>query len=430
MVALGALTAGIGLAVLTRAPVGQVAGSSPTPGVSVATTTSEAGSGSSSPSASASASATASPTGPGSASPTPSPTQAASAAPAGSWVAAAEMMDYRWDASATRLRDGSVLVAGGFYTGEGNASCNRSAERYDPGADRWMDVTFLPEARCAHSATLLRDGRVLVAGGFHELPAVLATAWIYDPGTDRWTAVAPMAAGRRNHAAILLGNGQVLVVGGLDATGAALASAEVFDPATGSWSSAGGLSEGRAGIVLEVLADGRALVAGGEGGQRGTTATASADIYDPTTRRWQPTARMTVARAYAGSIRLGSGIVLVFGGHTGSRFDTWTNTAELFDPRSGSWTATGSMSFASSRGRAATLANGDVLAVGGMGGPIAPVERFEVSAGVWRFDASPIQARFGASLIGLDGGTILMIGGSTADGVLLRSAERYVPHKP
>jgi N-acetylneuraminic acid mutarotase len=139
----------------------------------------------------------------------------------------------------------------------------------------------LIEGRFRHTATLLADGRVLVAGGTSRGGA-LASAELYDPNTQKWSLTGNMAAGRASYAAAVLSDGTVLVVGGCSCGSGDLivvASAEVFGPDAGSWTATGGLHEGRFLHSATLLVDGRVLVTGGE--RSGFGATSSAEVYDP-----------------------------------------------------------------------------------------------------------------------------------------------------
>jgi N-acetylneuraminic acid mutarotase len=149
-----------------------------------------------------------------------------------------------------------VLVAGGAY--------QASAEIYDPATGTWTLTGSMSTGRDAHTATLLRDGRVLVTGG--RRVNSLAQAEIYDSNTGSWSSAGTMSAARATHAATLLPNGGVLVTGGFDyGAGRTLATTETFDPATGSWTSAGSLSAARNLHTATLLPDGRVLVTGGSG---------------------------------------------------------------------------------------------------------------------------------------------------------------------
>jgi hypothetical protein len=188
--------------------------------------------------------------------------------------------------SATLLRDGRVLVAGGS-TGTGFTS---SAELYDPGTGQWTLTGGMNVARAGHSATLLPDGRVLVTGGSGSSGggSPLDSAEIYDPATGTWSLIAPMSTARFEHTATLLPDGRVLVVGSNSTAGT-----ELYDPATGTWTSGGTLNIMRTGHSATLLPDGRVLIAGGAGG---TNADVTYELFDPGLG-FQPTWRPVIDTA-------------------------------------------------------------------------------------------------------------------------------------
>lgn len=152
----------------------------------------------------------------------------AAAADTNGWQDAARMNVPRAYHTATLLDDRRVLVVGGSVpTPEISADGLASTEWYDPLADRWQRAANLAERRGYHTATLLTDGRVLVAGGMRwngvrgngDLTTFSATSEVYDPFRDRWTNTAPLAAPRAFHTATLLDDGRVLVAGAARTTG-------------------------------------------------------------------------------------------------------------------------------------------------------------------------------------------------------------------
>ena len=138
----------------------------------------------------------------------------------------------------------------------------------------------LPIPRCRHTATVLPDGRVLIAGGYHT--AVLSGVQIYDPATNSWFAAASMKNPREQHAAVLLPDGRVLVVGGYGTR--PLASAEVYDPTGNIWSAAAPMRGPRFGHTAVLLPDGSVLVTGGSD----QAPLSSSEVYIPATNSWQP----------------------------------------------------------------------------------------------------------------------------------------------
>ena len=182
------------------------------------------------------------------------------------------------------LGNGKVLLAGEHDSRTGT-------ELYDPGTGKWATTGYLRVGRGGHSTTLLKDGRVLIAGGvdfYAEGTPVFASAELYDPKTERWVATGSMKGPRTLHGAVCLPSGKVLVVGGrpADDTGDPLASAELFDPASGTWKLTGSMSQERQNHTITLLRDGRVLIAGGGTGTAGDKKNlASAEIYDPQTDR-------------------------------------------------------------------------------------------------------------------------------------------------
>lgn len=179
----------------------------------------------------------------------------------------------------------------------------------------WAPVGAPSLARSHHTATLLRDGRVLIAGGAVG-GAPTATTAIFDPAADAWAEGPPMAEARDRHTATLLADGRVLVVGGRGEGGALLASAELFDPAAGAWSPTGSLREARTMHAAARLADGRVVIAGGSDAR---ALIATVEIYDPARGAFAHARPLPEARAGASVHALRDGSVVVIGGYRPER---------------------------------------------------------------------------------------------------------------
>jgi hypothetical protein len=150
----------------------------------------------------------------------------------------------------------------------------------------FQETGSLAMARESHTATLLRNGQVLVAGG-----SGIADAELYESATGTWATTGSLITGRSRHTATLLADGKVLVAGGSD--GSSTRSAELYDPAVGTWEATGPLGRGREDHTATLLSDGRVLVAGGFGTNSSLD---SAEIYDLASGTWSATASMASAR--------------------------------------------------------------------------------------------------------------------------------------
>jgi hypothetical protein len=227
-----------------------------------------------------------------------------------------------------------VLLVGGRSgpdaggTGSGEPSLLSTAEIYDPSTGRFTETGSLATARADAAATLLGDGRVLVAGGVGDTQ--LASAEIYDPETARFSATSPMSVARQAPTATLLPNGRVLLAGGWGTDGS-LSSAELFDPASSTFSLTGSMDTGRYQYASQLLSDGLVVVIGGEcsgdhcSGQTGPLT--SSELYDPSTGLFTPAASLGHARYGFVSASLGGGSVLVVGGQAAGES---LNSGELY----------------------------------------------------------------------------------------------------
>jgi hypothetical protein len=206
-----------------------------------------------------------------------------------------------------------------------------SAELYDPLRNTVESVPAMTERRIDHTATLLGDGRVLVAGGYNG--DYLASLEIFDPVTRRFQAAGALTEGRSGHTATLLPDGHVLFVGGVGRGWTFLASAEVYDPATGRSEPVGSLSVPRESHTATLLADGRVLIIGGHAGRRQNMVVyASAEVFSPKSRRFESAGTLVTPRHKHDAVRLADGRVLVIGG--ADRTDrNYYATTELYDPR-------------------------------------------------------------------------------------------------
>ena len=327
--------------------------------------------------------------------------------------------------TATLLRDGRVLVAGGLATIGSSEEDSDKAELYDPASGQWTMTGDMVQARSGPTATLLADGRVLVAGGWSSHDEhQFASAELYDPATGRWTTTGKMHRARGRHTATLLPDGRVLVTGGVNLTGGegeGVKSAELYDPDTGRWTPTGKMLEALAGHRATLLTDGRVLVTGYAGGGG-----SHAEVYDPGSGRWASTGRMSAeCRGGHTATLLSNGRVLVTGGMcgTGETFDPSCSrgsgacSAELFDPGTGRWTPTGGLHAERVGASATLLPDGTVLVVGGTGLEPPPAELYHPDSGAWTVTASPPAGacEFDPATTMLADGRVLATGSPTED---------------
>jgi len=218
------------------------------------------------------------------------------------------------------LPDGRVLVAGGWGSTARFGPKLASSELFDAAARTWTTTGSMAEQRHGHSATVLPNGTVLVAGGYDSVRS--ATAELYDPISGTWTSTGSLPEPFLGHSHVLLPNGTVLIAGGDVPSGpgaAGSAHAAVYDPAMGTWTMTGRMNTARLGQAASLLFDGHVLVSGGkvDGGLTAGTF-ASAERYDPATGTWTPVADIIAARSGHTSTLLPDGRVLVAGGADGN----------------------------------------------------------------------------------------------------------------
>jgi N-acetylneuraminic acid mutarotase len=337
------------------------------------------------------------------------------------WSAAASMTTARDDQTATLLANGQVLVVGGV---DANSNPLSSAELYDPINNTWSSAGSLATARASQTATLLNNGRVLVTGGNSmgsaAIGTTLSSAELYDPISVSWSSAGSMSTPREEQTATLLKNGRVLVVAGFNPNVRhALSSADLYDPVSNTWSSAGSLATARGGATATLLSNGEVLVAGGSPTRATLGALSSAQLYDPTTNSWPSAASMITARWSATATLLPSGRVLVAGGLDAN----WNalSTAELYDPTTNTWTSAASMG-APLGGPVTLLANGKVLAILADG----TAELYDPARNTWSSAGSIVPARTGFTATLLNSGEVLVAGGSDGNSAV-SSAELYNP---
>ncbi len=325
--------------------------------------------------------------------------------------------------TATLLLNGKVLVAGGYNHAQGFL---QSAELYDPLTETWTMTGALATPRQNHTSTLLRSGKVMIAGG-QSAPALFggATALveIYDPDTGTWIQARSLTSARYEHTATLLQNGEILIAGGVGNAGEPFVSAELYDPVTGEWTATSPMSQVRSGHSTTLLLDGTVLAAGGS---EGGGATATAEIFDPSTRTWRTTGALNTRRESHTATLLPNGKVLVAGGANSNCL----SSAELYDPLTGTWAVTASVATARTYHTGTLLHNGKVLIAGGQSSltfssALSSTETYDSAQGTWALAQPMSRPRADATATLLPDGRVLVAGGYNYGA--LNSAELYDP---
>ncbi|MHB8876375.1 MAG: Kelch repeat-containing protein [Myxococcaceae bacterium] len=274
----------------------------------------------------------------------------------------------------------------------------------------------------------------------------------FDAGIDAgatnpvvWGFTGSMAIARHNHTATLLNSGKVMVVGGQpESPSIGIDSTELYSPVTGSWTPAATLPEPRANHTASLLSDGRILVAGGglstdQGLPSGVDVTGTALVYDPAANSFTPAQPMAEARSFHTATVLGNGKVLVTGGAGAPNPQTYLgkalSSAELWDPATGAWAATGSMSAARSQHTATLLADGRVLVLGGandLARSRQSAEIYDPGTGAWTPGPTPPgPARNFHFAELLRSGRVLMGAGiQLPDGIFLSDSALFDPAVP
>ncbi len=275
---------------------------------------------------------------------------------------------------------------------------------------------------------------VVVTSAADPMMNAIASITIVPAG---FTPTGSMAEARSDHTATLLQNGKVLVVGGCDIFGDPLATAELYDPSSGTFSSTGSIAVKRASQTATLLSNGKVLVAGGFttvspgcGTFRPSGILKTAELYDPATGTFTATGDMGTARASHTATLLDTGKVLVVGGDNGA--GQGLASAELFDPASGAFTTTGSIvAVIGSESHTATLlASGKVLVAGGLAfvfGPLSNAQLYDPTTGTFIGTGTMATERAFHTATLLPSGKVFLDGGDDNHGESIATAELFDP---
>jgi hypothetical protein len=304
----------------------------------------------------------------------------------------------------------------------------RSAELYSPAAGAFAPTGDLVHSRCEARAVALEDGRVLVVGGFGD---GIGDAELFDPNSGSFSLTGPLIEARgAGFTLTRLDDGRVLVAGGDNFSGT-IDTAELYDPATNSFAPAGVLTTPRSLHTSTLLADGRVLLAGGGAGFTCLPVAATAELFDPNAGTFTATAGAPVAPLWGhAEARLAGGGVLLAGGEPtcGLSSSAGTRAAQVFDPVSGSFAATGDMLDVHGPGVAATrVPDGRVLVTGGIAGtdPVPTGELFDPQADSFGEGAVMSSRRAFHAQVLLPDGTVLVAGGEQSISGVTASADIF-----
>ena len=328
----------------------------------------------------------------------------------------------RWNHTATLLTNGLVLVAGGetandYSTGHIQEATNE-CELYDPNSGGSTLTGSMIDSHFSHTATLLFNGEVLVVGGQQDGGYIITGAELYDPKTGAWTSTGSLQHDRTAYAATALSDGRVLVVGGYSDSGD-INGAEIYDPASGVWTNAAPVTYTNDTATATLLLNGKVLVAGGS---YNSSALTNAALYNPTNNTWANTSPMHEPRAGHAATLLSNGKVLVVGG-------TYDTSAEVYDPIAGTWTVVASMSDGRGFPTATRLPSGKVLVIGGVPGQTS-AELYDAGNNTWTSTNVLNVGRVFHTATLVAGGQVVVAGGDAGtigfyNGPALADVETY-----
>ncbi len=330
----------------------------------------------------------------------------------------------RADATVTPLLNGKVLIAGGVGP---NLTVLNSTELYDPATGKFTAGPAMKIARWGATATLLPNGKVLIAGGAIAYLNVtadgVASTELYDPTTNTIVAGPTMNGAHRSATATLLPDGKVLIAGG-----SAQQSTDLYDAYANSFAPAvfqPALNAVYYFATATLLPNGNVLIAGGSGDAFGFTAISSTELYDPATNTLAAGPTMSTAHSAATATFLPNGKVLIAGGSAGVTVYAVAST-ELYDPATDTFTAGRAMNAARSQAAATLLPNGKVLIAGGYGdggGVLNSTELYDPAMNAFAASSPMNDARSDAGIVVLPDSQVLITGGF--GGIPLSTTDLY-----
>ncbi|WP_338867664.1 kelch-like protein [Myxococcus stipitatus] len=342
------------------------------------------------------------------------------------------------------VAQGALLTGGRASHPDGRGVRSRSsttAALWDTAREEWLEVPPLPEPRDDHAAVTLPDGRVLLIGGRDDQTMELASTRFWEPGPRRFVPGPPLLTARSRPTAVVLRDGAVLVLGSdHDHDIERGTRAELLRPGSEAWEPAG--QTVRLFHVGPVCVSGEhVIIAGGrdngmgfaviDGQHLAPPLDRNTEVWEPEGRTWSTTPHpLNESRDEASGVTLRDGRVLVVGGWLGGET---LASAEVFDPRTRRWSATGSLDIARSGFALIALPDGRAAVLGGIRSnpseETSAVELWDPATGTWAPGMPLAVARAGHQLVDLGHGAFLVVGTSrvTQDGSLETTSEVWLP---
>ena len=351
------------------------------------------------------------------------------------WELMGELEFGRWGHTATLLQNDAILIVGGMKRLAYRRTSVAQGEILPLGSTEWAKTSRFNWERTYHTASLLPDGTVLVAGGTGRVVLKegedeplwrgskdLNSAEIYDPKTDEWENAPDMTYKKQLAQAITLEDGRVMIIGGRSGV-STLSSNEIYDPEDNSWSEVEPMMQSRMSHSAVKLIDNTILVTGGmESVVMGDTLS-SAEIYDPLQNSWSEVAKLTRARLGHRSTLLPDGRVLVTGGTTVVEADLLgpETTAEIYDPILNEWTLISTELLARKDHSTVLTPGGKVILIGGAdtaGAGVLPIESYDIENNEWSVISNLPEGRNLLTATTLRDGSIMVVGGGTIQGFI------------
>jgi hypothetical protein len=342
------------------------------------------------------------------------------------------MKEARYHHTAALLPNGKVLVAGGRTVGIGGRF---SAELYDPTTGKWSMTGPMLTARVLdpRAATLLPNGKVIVVGGSNSYGADTSNPELYDPSSGKWSksGAVPNAVGGATFRTVLLSDSKLLAIWVVP--NPLRSKAALYDSTSNTWTTTGAMLSTVYSPTLTLLPSGQVLAAGGS--VTGSISSPNAELYDPATGLWTKTGSLNAGRFYHASILLPDGKVLTAGGAQDT--STSLSSSELYDPASGTWSPAAALPWELSFSNAVRLSNGRIL-FSCLYDEVDWLILYNPVTGLFQHtQADSITPRHINTMTLLQNGKVLIAGGSKNGDYdyanserALSSAELYTPRSP